>query len=231
MRAWFATWINKGPTPHESVGENMRRRLTVLSSGDWALAAAAVTATMAATMRQVVDRPVARFMSIPPHNNGCKYTNPPTPDRRCGNIAVGVRFRAPRRRVATLSWGACQCWFVPPDQRSRREALEWFGCSEFHPKLAAHAPARRMRMVAGEAGYEQTRVRVLEVTMTGTIRTLRVDKGFGFIKDDAGKDYFFHQSAVYGEGLDNLREGDSVEFDVGEGPKGPRAENVRRTST
>ena len=46
-----------------------------------------------------------------------------------------------------------------------------------------------------------------------------------------GKDYFFHQSAVYGEGLDNLREGDSVEFDVGEGPKGPRAENVRRTST
>jgi cold shock protein len=66
---------------------------------------------------------------------------------------------------------------------------------------------------------------------TGKIRTLRVDKGFGFIKDDSGKDYFFHQSAVYGEGLENLREGDSVEFEVGEGPKGPRAENVRRTST
>jgi CspA family cold shock protein len=61
---------------------------------------------------------------------------------------------------------------------------------------------------------------------TGKIRTLRVDKGFGFIKDDTGKEYFFHQSAVYGEGIDNLREGDSVEFDVGEGPKGPRAENV-----
>src|SRR5687768_1208828 len=67
--------------------------------------------------------------------------------------------------------------------------------------------------------------------VTGKIRTLRVDKGFGFIKDDTGKEYFFHQSAVYGEGLDNLREGDTVEFDVGEGPKGPRAENVRRTST
>lgn len=66
---------------------------------------------------------------------------------------------------------------------------------------------------------------------TGKIRTLRVDKGFGFIKDETGKDYFFHQSAVYGEGLENLREGDSVEFDIGEGPKGPRAENVRRTST
>jgi CspA family cold shock protein len=67
--------------------------------------------------------------------------------------------------------------------------------------------------------------------MTGTIRTLRVDKGFGFIKGEGGKEFFFHQSAIYGEGIDNLREGDSVEFDVAEGPKGPRAENVRRTST
>ena len=67
--------------------------------------------------------------------------------------------------------------------------------------------------------------------MTGKIRTLRVDKGFGFIKGDVGSEYFFHRSAVYGEGLEELREGDSVEFEVGQGPKGPRAENVRRTST
>ncbi len=67
--------------------------------------------------------------------------------------------------------------------------------------------------------------------MTGKIGTLRVDKGFGFIKSDEGKEYFFHQSAIYGEGIDNLREGDSVDFEVGQGPKGPRAENVKRTST
>lgn len=66
---------------------------------------------------------------------------------------------------------------------------------------------------------------------TGKIRTLRVDKGFGFIKDTEGKDFFFHQSAIYGEGIGDLREGDSVEFEIGEGPKGPRADNVRRTST
>jgi CspA family cold shock protein len=66
---------------------------------------------------------------------------------------------------------------------------------------------------------------------TGTIRTLRVDKGFGFIKDSSGKEFFFHQSAIYGEGIADLREGDSVEFDVADSPKGPRAENVRRTST
>jgi CspA family cold shock protein len=67
--------------------------------------------------------------------------------------------------------------------------------------------------------------------MTGRVQTIRVDKAFGAIKDDSGKEYFFHRSAVYGEGLENLREGDSVEFDVREGPKGPRAENVRRTTT
>jgi CspA family cold shock protein len=67
--------------------------------------------------------------------------------------------------------------------------------------------------------------------MTGKIRTLRGDKGFGFIQGEGGQDYFFHQSAIYGETMAELREGDSVTFDVGEGPKGPRAENVRRTST
>ena len=65
--------------------------------------------------------------------------------------------------------------------------------------------------------------------MTGTIRTLRVDKGFGFIKDEAGKEYFFHRSAVHDGELEDLQEGDAIEFDAGQGPKGPRAENVRRT--
>ena len=42
---------------------------------------------------------------------------------------------------------------------------------------------------------------------TGTIRSLRTDKGFGFIKDAQGKEYFFHQSVIYGEGINDLREG------------------------
>jgi CspA family cold shock protein len=62
--------------------------------------------------------------------------------------------------------------------------------------------------------------------MTGTIKKV-TDKGFGFIADTKGQDYFFHQSGVQGVGFDDLREGQSVEFDVGQGPKGPRAENVR----
>ena len=66
--------------------------------------------------------------------------------------------------------------------------------------------------------------------MKGQIRTIRADKGFGFIKDEAGKEYFFHSSAVEGAGFNALREGEDVDFSVGHGPKGPRAERVTATS-
>lgn len=61
----------------------------------------------------------------------------------------------------------------------------------------------------------------------GTIKRLVRDKGFGFISVDSGAEYFFHRSACTGAAFDDLREGQSVTFDVGQGPKGPRAENVR----
>ena len=51
--------------------------------------------------------------------------------------------------------------------------------------------------------------------MTGTIKTLRTEKGFGFIKGDGGKEYFFHHTAIVGERMEDLREGDGVEFDLG----------------
>jgi CspA family cold shock protein len=63
-------------------------------------------------------------------------------------------------------------------------------------------------------------------TMNGTIKRL-TDKGFGFIAANDGSEYFFHQSACSGMRFDELREGQSVTFERGQGPKGPRAENVR----
>ncbi len=60
----------------------------------------------------------------------------------------------------------------------------------------------------------------------GTIKRL-TDKGFGFIETGTGKDLFFHMSAVAGVRFEDLRQGQRVSFDVGEGPKGPRAENVK----
>ncbi len=63
--------------------------------------------------------------------------------------------------------------------------------------------------------------------MTGTIKRLVSDKGFGFVAAGDSTEYFFHQSACNGVQFDDLREGQTVTFDGGEGPKGPRAENVR----
>jgi CspA family cold shock protein len=60
----------------------------------------------------------------------------------------------------------------------------------------------------------------------GTIKRL-TDKGFGFIATGGSDDMFFHQSAVEGTSFDQLQEGQKVSFDAGQGPKGPRAENVR----
>jgi CspA family cold shock protein len=53
------------------------------------------------------------------------------------------------------------------------------------------------------------------------------DKGFGFIETASGEDLFFHMSAVEGVRFEDLQQGQAVSFTKGQGPKGPRAENVK----
>ena len=60
----------------------------------------------------------------------------------------------------------------------------------------------------------------------GSIKKLISNKGFGFIEGESGE-LFFHSSAVENSSFEELREGQSVEYEEGRGPKGPRAENVR----
>lgn len=64
----------------------------------------------------------------------------------------------------------------------------------------------------------------------GVVKWFNNDKGYGFIKRDTGEDVFVHHTAIANQaGYRTLNEGDRVEFDVKQGPKGLQAENVRRS--
>lgn len=63
---------------------------------------------------------------------------------------------------------------------------------------------------------------------TGTVKWFNSEKGYGFIARDAGGDIFVHYSAITGSGYRVLEEGERVTFTVGEGKKGPAAQDVAR---
>ena len=60
----------------------------------------------------------------------------------------------------------------------------------------------------------------------GTVKWFNDAKGFGFLRTEDGAEVFVHYSAITDQGFKSLKEGDSVRFDVVEGPKGPQAANV-----
>ena len=61
----------------------------------------------------------------------------------------------------------------------------------------------------------------------GTVKWFNSEKGYGFIAVDGGEDLFVHYTAIDMEGYRSLEDGQRVEFEVGQGPKGPQAEQVR----
>ncbi len=63
-------------------------------------------------------------------------------------------------------------------------------------------------------------------TTHGTVKWFNDEKGYGFISRDGEQDVFVHFRNIVGEGRKTLKEGQQVEFTVGEGQKGPQAENV-----
>lgn len=60
----------------------------------------------------------------------------------------------------------------------------------------------------------------------GTVKWFNDTKGFGFIQQESGEDVFVHYTAITGEGFKSLKEGEGVEFEITDGPKGPQAANV-----
>ena len=62
--------------------------------------------------------------------------------------------------------------------------------------------------------------------VNGKVKWFSNQKGYGFIQTDDGKDIFVHFSAIESEGFKTLGQGQEVEFEISDGPKGPRAANV-----
>ncbi len=66
---------------------------------------------------------------------------------------------------------------------------------------------------------------------SGKVKWFNNAKGYGFIEQEGGTDVFVHYSAITGSGYRSLEEGQQVEFEISQGPKGPQAANVRPIST
>jgi CspA family cold shock protein len=64
--------------------------------------------------------------------------------------------------------------------------------------------------------------------ITGKVKWFNNAKGYGFIERDGGSDVFVHYSAIQGDGFRSLEEGQAVEFEIVDGPKGPQAGNVTK---
>jgi len=88
------------------------------------------------------------------------------------------------------------------------------------PALAAGAGKTR-----GASGAAQRQGRV-SMRITGQVKWFNNAKGFGFIEREGGSDVFVHYSAITGDGFRSLEEGQAVEFEIVDGPKGPQAGNV-----
>ena len=88
-------------------------------------------------------------------------------------------------------------------------------------------PEGRAYLLPVRAGGEARQVSTME-RITGKVKWFNNAKGYGFIEREGGSDVFVHYSAIQGSGFRSLEEGQNVEFEIVDGPKGPQAGNVVR---
>jgi len=105
----------------------------------------------------------------------------------------------------------------PPRRHRTRIGLGSQSRGDLHPRRYSGCEPSGLPTISNRNEYNMAE---------GTIKRL-TDRGFGFIETSPGNDIFFHMSNVEGVRFEELREGQRVSFDEGQGPKGPRAENVR----
>jgi CspA family cold shock protein len=122
----------------------------------------------------------------------------------------------------------------PQDKRGSRSRASFF-FSAISAALREGSSRNHVLLSLGTPVWSSDRSRIFpeefHMRMKGTVKWFNADKGFGFITpSDGQKDCFVHHSAIQGSGYKTLTDGETVEFDMVQGQKGPAAENVQRVS-
>ncbi len=95
----------------------------------------------------------------------------------------------------------------------------------------AERPSRAVHVVEAavvSSGSEPSAARKDGAMASGTVKWFNDAKGFGFIRSDDGVDVFVHHTSIVADGHRTLREGERVQFEITDGPKGPKAQNVKQ---
>ncbi len=109
-----------------------------------------------------------------------------------------------------------------------RRAIEHFS-EQFFKLVPRYTRSRSSSAQSPPQGGFSTiysELNIMSDSITGTVKWFNDEKGFGFISREGERDVFVHFRQIVGEGRKTLKEGQQVEFTVGEGLKGPQAENV-----
>jgi cold shock protein len=106
---------------------------------------------------------------------------------------------------------------------TRRRADGYYLIGAGGPALKAEAALARPFFMFRPIARQESTMRI-----TGKVKWFNNAKGYGFIERDGGSDVFVHFSAVQGNGFRTLEEGQAVEFEIVDGPKGPQAGNVTK---
>ena len=109
-----------------------------------------------------------------------------------------------------------------------------FGASAFEDFPCGRSEIRFDRSFGGQKSFsavDDHRGSMRQTNVQGKVKWFNNSKGYGFIGRDDGPDVFVHYTAVVGDGYRTLQEGDSVEFEIVQGPKGRQASNVVVTNS